>query len=1329
MADRLRQLFRALFKGLNTRNPADLEPQGKYPLAINVRADGDGKIRTRPGYDQSFTTGGEPITDLGSYATLGTDSKPRILAHDRSGRVYLDDEEQKGTVGAGGPGASIIPFRPSASPQSWAYIANSTGYEKFSAPDADNHVLQQKVGIAEPQAMPEASPEGFYFTDFSGTVADWAGDAHWTTDPVTGKAYHVDANNDPVPGGDVNDLCQATRITDNVIAAIPDPANAPDSEKWRYSLQMGPNDLTPPDPCSGNNVGKPVEFAIGEILHFDTPTGVGTVEAVVEDVYPAIQVGNGIVIQAIYYFSGQTGKCVIVPSQLGFGNVSVMPNVATNAPPSAILPDFAGALGILRRGSLITLDSEVCFIESVTIGPTGSLTIETSTVGTHTVGESVNGALAICCSFLKPFDPVVSLPGRLARSYQINFVMLKGGLAFVTQLLPTNPFNVPLGPPPPHGPWGVPQDNDLFHISLTVAGDPSDLVQIKISFDIDDGSFTRNTLYYPVSESMLQQVMNNSQSQFTTTTLLATNNTVYQAIYDALRKHGYNPASVLNPTAAISINPSTGQVQIIGRDGRLITLNVPFVTGVRQYTELTVTLSSLSRTGNNMTRTLADTTAVQIAVITKAFASGVQMVVGFGSMWIGGGAQPDTGANGGPYYYRTIGRSSLTGAKSNPTPGTRYGVMPRVQPVWVELPQPYDDQIDTWDIFRYGGTITSWHYIGSAHVTDRWFRDNIFDSQASAGDPLEFDNFEPWPSIELPFHSETTGISRVDVVGTLMNVFGPSTAFPPTIARWLAGTLITLNQNTVYTLWNRPVPILGGWQFRFIETAGAQSNPSIFIAEPIVANQHLPYLWGPDAAGIMYACGDPLRPGTFQGSKPNAPDATPDTAYDLVAPSEPLLGGQIIDGLSLVASSKRWWQLQPALSSAQQWNPIETPAGRGLAAPYGHATDGRLIYFWAKDGIYAMQPGLPAQSLTDADLGNLFPQAETGITIGFDVMYAGFKIFAPDYRFAAWFRLSVMNSMLRAHYWDRHGHVRTLVLDMTPDSAGSPRMAWSVDDYHDPVMVSYQPVQPPAAVQTIGSTSYPENYFGDQNGRVWQETDIHNDGHHPIPVALATSEFDGGDERVRKEWLDAMVDILSPSRGGTLQPVANGEVIPDVVGEIPVEHKRTQHIIPITKEEGEPAHDEPELQPTDLGLLFHWTDDFREIHHPTVLYKWTQEWINQPVEIKTWESNHVTCGLDGYWFIYRLRIAYETAGDDPVLLRIEAYDGMSPDEIELPGTRGEYRKTEFVPSANKGLLFQFTATSENRFALIEEACEIVACQWGRTGCCIKCNGLGGNANP
>jgi hypothetical protein len=146
-----------------------------------------------------------------------------------------------------------------------------------------------------------------------------------------------------------------------------------------------------------------------------------------------------------------------------------------------------------------------------------------------------------------------------------------------------------------------------------------------------------------------------------------------------------------------------------------------------------------------------------------------------------------------------------------------------------------------------------------------------------------------------------------------------------------------------------------------------------------------------------------------------------------------------------------------------------------------------------------------------------------------------------------------------------------------------------------------------------------------------------------------------------------------------------------------------------------------------LGLLFDWIDDFASITPPqwvTTLYEWSQEYVPQPLEISNWVSNWTSCGLDGFVTVYRIRLAW-TGG--PGALNIDTFDGTGSFSIPIPATAaGQYQKVEFVPPPNKAQLFRFSATGTWR-PMLEDS-EVVVCQWGRTGTCTKCPGLGGQAN-
>lgn len=1234
MADRTRQTFKARFRGMNVVTHANALQEGKYPIAVNVRGEGEDSVGTRPGYLINFATGGSRATDMKAYATLGTDNKPRILVHDLSGRVYMDDGGLKGTVGSGGPGASMIPFRPNQSPQSWMYIANPTGYQKFSAPTAANVVTQAKVGIAEPQSSPEVCEDGILFTEFTGGASAWT------------KAG---------TGGTLTDATRSSEITGGVFA---DPNSVSPAYKTRYSV----------------HVGTAIKYQIGEVLLFTTSGG--SVTAVVEDVLPAI--ASTLVSQSVTYFSGTTGRCVIVPTQIAVGPST--PIFDMNGNPTAGSTFVPGETATLRRGSLITIGVggtlETVMVLSVTSGPNGIICFECITTNNHPPGEMILGVPAIVCSGLTGVAT-----SSVASSADITTVATKG-IATWTKTLSTNPFSTMLGT------VGVPQSSDYVHISLLV-DNSANLDEVKIQFDIGDGTFTGDYLYYSIDISSFQDVANNLITQFAGLTA------------DEKKKVIEEAGAVARSTSGTIFDKLKAYIEARKLYGE------KFAIGTSPWTEILFPISSLKRVGSDQSKSLINCGKVQILANCN---DGVSMA--FSSIWVGGSGQPDVGSQGSPYFYRVRPRSITTGAKGNPSPSTRYGATPRRQRNIVSLPSAaYDTQIEVWDIFRYGGTVTSsnadvvgspWRMIGTISSSQTVFIDNVFDDAALVGEALDFDNFEPWPSVDVPFQG-TVGdgnITAITVGGTIINVIG--TTFPTSIVKWLPGTLITLDGVNVFTLWNRPVAITGGYLFVVMENAGSPTVTTISVNEPNVANQVAPYVWGPSSEGVVFGVGDPLRPGVLNSSKQNDPDSSPNNVYDLTPPSEPLLGGEIVGGMSVCASSERWWALQPAFGTANRWQPMEFPAGRGLAAPWGHCTDGKIIYFWAKDGIYALPLFGNAVSLTDTDLYTLFPHDRTP---GKDIVYAGVTVHAPDYKRASQFRMSIANSILKAHYLDTSGSQRTLVLDMSLDASGNPRMAWSVDVYYNAITTSYQPEQPEGTLST-STVLYAQEYLSDSAGIVYVSQATCSDNGHSITAYLALPEWDAGDGRVSKQFLDAMLDCI-PISGMTVTPVSDtlalGSGIPIYSSAV-----RSQSVVPVGSAVIVPY----------LGLLITWTDTSSS----SSVNSWSLEFVAQPLSIRFWESVPTTHGMEGYHHIRKLILSY--AARAAVTLTITSYDGISPAVITLPSTGGSFVRVEFIPSYNKGMLYTYMLSSSDVFAFSDIEVQVGA--WERSSNYSIFRDLGGN---
>jgi hypothetical protein len=965
----------------------------------------------------------------------------------------------------------------------------------------------------------------------------------------------------------------------------------------------------------------------------------------VQDVFPPF--AAAFAISSLYYFSGTAGHCVLVPAGLGSG--------PGNADSSIYLQNF---LSSVRRGALIKIGTEVCLVWSVATGPDGTVAIETSTVNAHVAADGITSvpAIQVRGNGAAPTIPVV---GQSISSLDVTYAVT-AGIGTQTATLAANPFLFG---------GSVLQFDD--YISIGIRTDvPTNLTEMKFLIDVDDGTFTKNFYYYTVRASDLASAIANAISQ------IAAAQTVAQR-------------AIVDEENAIA-SGNQGVTYSGAQD----------VTGANQWAQIVFSINEMTRVGNDQTKSLQTATKIQFLWN----ANGSLNVAHDQAFLAFGTGQPDVGAVGAPYLYRVRPRSSVTGVRGNPSPPTRYGVNPRRQQVRVSLPSAaYDPQIDTWDIERYGGTVTSWRFVGSIPTTLSTFIDNFSDEAVGAGEELDFDNFEPWPSIDLPLVAVANSVTGTTA---LVVIAAPIAAH---VLNFLPGNLVKIGGQNVYTLYKRPVLISGTtYRFEFVENAGSAVGPVLInIYEPEFANQSLPYMWGPDVSGTVFAVGDPLRPGTLYFAKPNNPDSAPDSFnIEITPPSEPLLGGEVMDGLSFVGSTERWWALYPQPDNpTQRYNFVQQPFPRGIAAPFGHCNDGQSLYWWAKDGIQSSSKG----SLTDDDLYNLFPHE--GV-VGQQVTYNGTIVQAPDYTRAPTFRLSYSNGYLYATYQDLGGTFRQLTLNLRT-------MAWVADVYPTQVSNIYHVEQQAESSAVLNPVTLVAGRaaIGGTQGAIFKQSDLTNDGTTPIACTLAVREFDGGDARAPKQWGDFFLDLLPAAVAGVVAtPMSLGA---QVVAPTTIPTGAARARLPVSMG-GSPVVSD------FMGLMLQWTDDFTTQTKPTQLFLWQPSYDIQPARTIGWLTFGTSFGLKGFMHIPQISIAWVSTA--PITLTITTVDGQSPQVITIPSSGGVYQKALFRVSANKGQLYVFAASSSAPFQIFEDDIEILVGQWGRDGDYLIAKSFGGSAS-
>src|SRR5574337_358684 len=238
----------------------------------------------------------------------------------------------------------------------------------------------------------------------------------------------------------------------------------------------------------------------------------------------------------------------------------------------------------------------------------------------------------------------------------------------------------------------------------------------------------------------------------------------------------------------------------------------------------------------------------------------------------------------------------------------------------IDLTASTDPQVDTIDVYRMGGALENFTYVGSTPNTGSppTFTDTVTDAVAALNPVLEFDNYEPFPSIDLP----RAGVVNVGANGALTWVSGDHFN-----TRWLPGTIVLVG-GVAFLLYNRPSSTTA--MLVYTSTTSSDgiitfgypptgTNIPYQIAEPDLAAEPSPAIWGPtpeNAGSFMFGL-DPLNPGYLVWSKGNNFDSAPDTnRQEICAPGEQLMNGTITSELATVFSTERFWLIYPNFSNA-----------------------------------------------------------------------------------------------------------------------------------------------------------------------------------------------------------------------------------------------------------------------------------------------------------------------------------------------------------------------------------------------------------------------------
>lgn len=391
------------------------------------------------------------------------------------------------------------------------------------------------------------------------------------------------------------------------------------------------------------------------------------------------------------------------------------------------------------------------------------------------------------------------------------------------------------------------------------------------------------------------------------------------------------------------------------------------------WTDLSLPFASGTRNGNHPGSSLALVNQLTITVNWNDVGT-----FGFDWWYLFGTYGPEI-APGSPigYSYVARNRDSTTGVAGLPSPITRFQLNPLRESVIVTPGISSQAGIDSIDIYRQGGTLDNFTYVGTTiNTAGTTFTDNVPDANLAAAPLIDLTLVQPWPIQDVPW----TG--TVNVVGTSVTWVSGHT-FTTSV---LPNTIILIN-GVAHQIAGQPSSTT---RLELVLSAGVQNAIAFQVQNPILAAQTLPFVFGTlegPLAPVAFGLGDPLNPGTlYWTNTANLDGASDKNTLEVCPPSEALISGAVWNGLVIVGSRENLFLVRYSYLQTLdvpgpltfQFSRLPSPSGMWSRWSCTAGQDG--VYFLGRDGIYrANETG--AVSVTDERLYSLFPhdgQAASG---------------------------------------------------------------------------------------------------------------------------------------------------------------------------------------------------------------------------------------------------------------------------------------------------------------------------------------------------------------
>lgn len=932
---------------------------------------------------------------------------------------------------------------------------------------------------------------------------------------------------------------------------------------------------------------------------------------------------------------GVSGEILTVQEVMPAMGSTTVTAVLFWSPSSNVTCDIVLATAIegITRNSMLLIGGVVCVVDAVIQGTNGQYALRVaSTVSLSiTVGQTVESV----CTFLVQTNNNWAL-GNTITTNQMTTLLTGAGVGSMVLNATRDLSRIATRPT---------QGDDYIHISMFV-DDPSALTSAVLKLDVSGGAFTKDYYQVAIRPSDLQASISGPALAAGDTAI--TNQLIQLAIPNAQISDVFSSGALLS-----------SQLGALGPGGG--------------WSEVVLHVSDLQRIGTDFTKSLKDVTALQIELTTTG-----DVNLGVSSWWLGGGYGTDV-TPGSPtgLIYRCRFRSAITGAKSIPSPATRYQLFPKRNAIGMILPATTQAQVTHIDIERLDPALQDssgtphWTYVGSALNNfipiPVNFVDQLSPSTVANNPPLETNVFKPFCTLQPPI----TG--TCNVCGSIVTIL---TSFPGSpIATLLPGTVILIDGVAYQTYGPGPgTEVLFGGLFQLTQSGGALLNVKFSIDSPVYFGTPLPVLFGSmgGSTGLFsFGLGDPNNPGNLYWFNGNDMDSADTKNFlEITDPSEPLVSGVVWENYVFVGTQKRLFLIEASFGSINPFTAKEIPAASGIIGPWAIDAGKDAIYYVGLDGVYKATPWYGGENISP-DLWPLFPHQGDNAN---EVIPAYGGLWPVDLQRPEYLRICVVNNDVYFNYIDVKATNSTL--QYTPIPTAKPAYGWTPQKYANPVLVHTGLALDPRT-NVPGGNPIPYVLEGTLTGRVMNaggNTDDVNFSPVVIQCQVWTPALNQGDTRAQKLYVDCITDLV-------------GEATVELWGN----YYETLITGPLTVAAASRSEQRTNIDLSgNLALYLNLGAKYLFVAG-SKLYEFQPSYYLQPILSTNLVTQFLDMGIPG-WKITRYG-RFELIGTGPVTLKILTSEGSTFTYTLVPSTSLRSIDTQ-ISALCKGRMYSYSLTSD-----------------------------------